>query len=115
MAGKGGCAHVRTLRRRARAGYARLVGRHGVCGTGSVPSIDLLVSRFPRHELAIRRLYVRDPEFRAVCDDYGEVQHALEHWQVADQPVPGRVAEYRRMLEELEAETLAFLGASRDG
>ena len=79
-----------------------------------MPSIDLLVSRFPRHEFAIRRLYVRDPEFRAVCDDYGEVQRALEHWQATDQAAPGRVAEYRRMLEELEAEALAFLNASGD-
>jgi hypothetical protein len=79
-----------------------------------VPSIDLLVNRFPRHELAIRRLYVRDPEFRAVCDDYAEVQRALEHWQAADRAAPGRVAEYRRMLEELEAEALTFLNAFRD-
>ena len=77
-----------------------------------MPSIDLLVSRFPRHELAIRRLYVRDPEFRAVCDDYGEVRRALEHWQATDQA--GRAAEYRRMLEELEAEALTFLNASGD-
>ena len=78
-----------------------------------MPSIDLLVTRFPRHELAIRRLYVRDPEFRAVCDDYGEVQRALEHWQATDQAAPRRVAEYRRMLEELEAEALTFLTAAR--
>jgi hypothetical protein len=81
---------------------------------GAVPSIDLLASRFPRHEFAIRRLYVRDPEFRSVCDDYGEVQRALEHWQAADPPVRGRVAQYRRMLEELEAEALTFLKASGD-
>ena len=74
-----------------------------------MPSIDLLVRRFPRQEFAIRRLYVRDPEFRAVCDDYGEVQRALEHWQATDQPAPGRVTEYRRMLEELEAEVVTFL------
>jgi hypothetical protein len=77
-----------------------------------VSSSDLLVSRFPRHELAIRRLYVRDPEFRAVCDDYGEVHRALKHWEATDQAVPGRAAEYRRMLEELAAEALTLLKAS---
>jgi hypothetical protein len=82
-----------------------------VYGKGEVPSIDLLVGRFPRHELAIRRLYVRDSEFRAVCDDYGEVHRALEHWQATDQVVPGRVAEYRRMLKELEAEAVGMLEA----
>jgi hypothetical protein len=76
-----------------------------------VPSIDPLVSRFPRHEFAIRRLYDRDPAFREVCDDYAEVQRALEHWQAADEGVPERVAQYRRMLEELEAEALATMEA----
>jgi hypothetical protein len=79
-----------------------------------VPSSNLLASRFPRHEFAIRRLYGRDPDFRAVCDDFSEVQRALEYWQAADQTVPGRVAEYCRMLEELEAEALTFLSASGD-
>jgi hypothetical protein len=76
---------------------------------GPVPSIDLLLSRFPRHEFAIRRHYGRDPAFREVCDDYAEVRRALQHWQAADQAVPGRGAEYRRMLEELEAEALTML------
>jgi uncharacterized protein YdcH (DUF465 family) len=73
-----------------------------------VPSIALLVSRFPCHEFVMRRLYARDPEFRELCDDYDEVRRALEHWQAADQQ-PGRVAEYRQLLEELEAEALAML------
>jgi hypothetical protein len=84
-----------------------------VCAGGAVPSSDLLVSRFPRHEFAIRRLYVRDPEFRSVCDDYGAVQHALEHLPAADQAAPGRSAEYRQMLEELKAEALAMLEACK--
>jgi hypothetical protein len=79
-----------------------------------VPSVDLVVSRFPRHEFAIRRLYSRSSEFRAVCDDYGEVQRALEYWQGTDQAVPGRVAEFRQMLEELEAEALTFLDGFGD-
>lgn len=82
------------------------------CGTGPVPSIDPLVSRFPSHEFAIRRHYVRNPEFRDVCGDYCDVRHALEYWQAADRALPGRVAEYRQMLEELEAEVLMFLKAT---
>ena len=74
-----------------------------------MPSVDLLVSRLPRHEFAIRRLYACDPEFRAVCDDYGEVQRALERWQATDRAAPGRVAEFRRLLAELETEALTFL------
>lgn len=76
-----------------------------------MPSLDLLMSRFPREEFAIRRLYLRDPQFREVCDDYGEVQRVLR--QAADGGVTERVAEYRRMLEELEAEALAFVNEAR--
>lgn len=75
---------------------------------------DLLVNRLPQHEFAIRRLSVRDPEFRAICDDYADVQRALEHWQARDPGDPARIAEYRRMLEELEAEALAMLKGPRD-
>jgi outer membrane protein assembly factor BamD (BamD/ComL family) len=102
------CAGGLTRTTRPRAVVAVRAGRV------EVQSIDLLVNRLPTHEFAIRRLYVRDPEFRAVCDDYGEVQRALEHWRATDQAAPGRVAEYRQMLEELEAEALAFLNASGD-
>ncbi len=73
------------------------------------PSLELLVRRFPGHALAIRRLYIQDPEFRVVCGDCSEVQRALEYWQTTDDAAPERVAEYRRMLEELEAEALAML------
>ena len=74
-----------------------------------VASCDPLVRRFPEHELAIRRLYTRDPEFRAVCDDHEAVLRALEHWQSVGRSNMERVVEYRRLLEELEAEALAFL------
>ena len=73
------------------------------------PSLELLVRRFPSHALAIRRLYIHDPEFRAVCGDCSEVQRALEYWQGSDEAAPERVAEYRRMLEELEDEALAMV------
>jgi uncharacterized protein YdcH (DUF465 family) len=79
-----------------------------------LPSIDRLVRRLPRHEFSIWRLYVRDPEFRSVCDDYNDVHHALERWQTADQALPERVGEYCQMLEELEVEVLAMLRARED-
>jgi uncharacterized protein YdcH (DUF465 family) len=73
--------------------------------------IEALARRFPRHASTIRRLHARDPSFRAICDDYGEAQGALKRWEAAGQAAPGRVAEYRQMLTELEAEALAILQA----
>jgi hypothetical protein len=71
--------------------------------------IETLAQRFPQHASTIRRLEARDPSFRAICEDYGEALRALKHWQAAGQAAPGRVAEYRQILMELEAEALAML------
>ena len=73
--------------------------------------IETLARRFPQHASTIRRLAARDPNFRSICDDYGEAQRALKHWEAAGQAAPERVAEYRQILTELEAEALAILQA----
>jgi hypothetical protein len=73
--------------------------------------IEALARRFPQHASTIRRLQVRDPCFRSICDDYGEAQRALKYWEAAGQAAPGRVEEYRQMVKELEAEALAILEA----
>jgi hypothetical protein len=76
--------------------------------------IESLACRFPQHASTIRRLQARDPSFRSICDDYGEAQRALKHWEAAGQTAPGRVAEYRQILTELEAEACAILEAFED-
>ena len=73
--------------------------------------IEGLARRFPQRASTIRRLQARDPSFRSICDDYGEAQCALKHWEAAGQAATGRVAEYRQILTELEAEALAILEA----
>ncbi|WP_035484662.1 hypothetical protein [Geminicoccus roseus] len=75
--------------------------------------VDLLVSRFPTQEFSIRRLYACDPDFRMVCDDYEDVQNALQHWQADDRATPGMVGHYRTLLEELETEVLSILTRRR--
>jgi hypothetical protein len=73
--------------------------------------IETLARRFPQHTSTIRRLAACDPSFRSICEDYGAAQHALKHWEAAGQAAPERVAEYRQILTELEAEALAILEA----
>ena len=73
--------------------------------------IEALARRLPQHASTICRLQARDPGFRSICDDYGEAQRALKHWESASQAAPERVAEYRQILQELEAEALAILEA----
>jgi hypothetical protein len=71
--------------------------------------IETLARRFPQHASKIRRLRAHDPDFRSICDDYDDARRALKHWQAAGQAAPERVAEYREILTELEAEALAIL------
>jgi len=73
--------------------------------------IETLARRFPQHASTIRQLQARDPSFRSICDDYGDAQRALKHWEAAGQAAPERAAEYRQILTELEAEALAILQA----
>jgi hypothetical protein len=76
-----------------------------------VDAIAALVRRFPDHACSIRRLGAADATFRAICDDYGEALRALEYWEAAGQVAPGRAAEYRESVKELEVEALAILEA----
>jgi hypothetical protein len=70
---------------------------------------EALARRFPQHASKIRGLQARDPDFRSICDDYDRARRALKHWEAAGRAAPERVAEYRQILEELEAEALAIL------
>lgn len=59
-----------------------------------------VIRNFPMHELAIRRLYRRMPEFRTLCEDYATARCALERWQ-ADE---GKVRDFQLLIEEIGAE-----------
>lgn len=72
-----------------------------------------VVNRFPERELEIHRLCSREPEFGAVCEDYGDALGALRHWQTQGPAGAARALEYHQFLQELEAEILAFLDRSR--
>lgn len=68
-----------------------------------------VLSRFPRVELAIHRLYARDTRFRGICDDYEEAVAALRHWETAD---PARASDFRRLAGEIKDEIAACLGVA---
>ena len=77
-----------------------------------MPQITALVSRFPRHELAIRRLYTCDATFREICEDYDEALRALRHWQSAASSSDPRIEQYRELVSELESEISNILEGS---
>ena len=76
-------------------------------------NVAAIVTRFPLRELEIRRQYARNPTFREVCEDYDEALAALRHWEGAGPAGATRAEEYRRIVDELEAEILARLDRAR--
>lgn len=73
-----------------------------------------VISRFPEHELAARRLYAHAPEFRVLCEDYETARLAFDRWK-GDRE---RAEEFRRLGAEIEEEIhellLGSLNTSRE-
>lgn len=67
--------------------------------------VAAVIERFERQELAVRRLYAEDQEFRTVCEDYATARQALALWEER----AAAVEEYRRFVRELEEEITDFL------
>lgn len=67
-----------------------------------------VIRRFPLHELSIRRLYVRMPEFRSLCEDFATAKYALERWREDD----GKVSDFQQLCEEIEAEIEEYIQGS---
>ncbi|PRX11524.1 UNVERIFIED_ORG: hypothetical protein BCL66_10110 [Martelella mediterranea] len=68
-------------------------------------AIVAVISKFPEHEFALRRLLGLDPDFEALCEDYAIATEALEVWQHD----AARAAQYRNLVAELEKEILQFI------
>ena len=66
--------------------------------------------RFPDQKQRIDFLMAEDPEFPALCEDYGACVNALRYWARSDAPEAQiRVNEYRTLTEELEEEIISLL------
>ena len=72
--------------------------------------------QMPEYRHLIRERMRVDPEFCLLCEDYGEAFEALRHWEDCTASHRAeRIAEFRRLVGDLEAEILAELGARRRG
>ncbi|WP_434715018.1 hypothetical protein NMA58_30245 (plasmid) [Rhizobium sp. YTUHZ045] len=66
-----------------------------------------VIGRFPRHELAVRRLYTAMPEFKSLCEAYATACRALDTWKED----PAKASDYRQILNELGEEILDLIEA----
>ena len=72
--------------------------------------LALLRDRFPEDALLIEQLFVRDEEFRLLCEDYVLSRYALARFEAAPDNRPVEIADYRVVVVELEQEIRDYLG-----
>ncbi|TCR79643.1 hypothetical protein [Rhizobium sp. BK376] len=72
--------------------------------------LNLLVARWPHRELSIRRLFTRNADFRALCEDYEDALRAMRHWQ--DAGSEPKAEEFRNLAAEIETEIVRMLDLS---
>ena len=76
-------------------------------------SIFTIFDHFPENREMIRRLFVINPDFQALCEDFNQCLKALNYWSKTDRTdAPGRRQEYLELKNELELEIIQFLNES---
>jgi len=69
--------------------------------------------RFPEKSETIAHFMEKDPEFRAICEDYDDCVHAWQYWAQSKEPqAETRVDEYRTLIKELENEIVEALDSN---
>jgi hypothetical protein len=78
-------------------------------------AVDHVVERFPERMDAIRRLYLRDEQFRAACEDFALSICSLRRFEARpDAHLRPEVDDYLMVVRELEKELCSYLSAAED-
>lgn len=73
-------------------------------------AIAQVAERFPTMAPTLRRLALRDPAFRSLCEDYALARASLAAFEARpDADVRPEIADYRSVIDELDAEIARFL------
>jgi len=82
-------------------------------GIAIMRAVDLVVELFPERTESVRRLYLQDEHFRAICDDFALSVTSLRHFEARpDAHSRPEVADYHAVLRELTEELRRYIGAS---
>ena len=69
-----------------------------------------IVKLFPDDKETVLKLFRKNNNFKAICDDYQQCAKALSRWkQSSSEKAPARRKEYADLLNELELELRQFL------
>jgi len=76
-------------------------------------AVDFAVGFFPDRAEDVRRLYLRDEQFRSICEDLLLAQASLQRFESrADAETREEIEDFRNVLQELKGELHAYLIAS---
>ena len=71
--------------------------------------------RFASRSVQIEQEILRNPEFRTLCEDYGDAVAALERWRRSTDSIAlKRASEYDKLVQELEIEISNYLQTLTD-
>jgi hypothetical protein len=74
--------------------------------------LERALQRFPDEAPAIRRMFLSDPDFRSVCEDYRLAGDTLAGFQRRGGAGPrAAIDDYHRVVAELEHEIVGYLRA----
>lgn len=76
------------------------------------PGLFLIMQRFPAQKDALRQMYLSNPSFQTLCEDYQKCMRAMDHWTRSGHALaPERSRDYQDLLQGLENEIEEFIGA----
>lgn len=67
-------------------------------------SWSIFAKRWPDHMLELQERCALNPDFSQILSDYEEAWTALDRWRGVDPAGSNRIADYERLVCELEAE-----------
>ncbi|WP_137126311.1 hypothetical protein [Roseomonas sp. HF4] len=82
--------------------------------TAPCPDLESALDAFPEHAAFVRRLFLADRAFRSACEDYRLAREGLAAFGRLSNDTPRpEVADYQRLVRELEAEMRDMIHAAR--
>lgn len=73
-------------------------------------AVETVIAHFPEQTDTVRRLYLCDPLFRGICEDFALSVMSLHHFEARpDANLRPEISEYRIVLDELAAELRGYL------
>jgi len=77
--------------------------------------LRVVIDRFKNHDSRIEREMLKNPEFRSLCEDYGDAVEAVRNWSRSRDPsAANKTVEYRGLVLALEQEIRDHLNLVHD-